>query len=345
MTDTAPSASYQKAAFTAVVATVGAVLFIALGIPAGPILGAMILVAIVALAGFPTGFPPVVRAPQLAIMGIAAGTTITPATVAVAAAWPLSIVALLLSTILMQATGYLVLRRLGTFDPVTAFLAAAPGSLSAVLVLAEEQGADVPRVAIPQTIRVSGIVALTPLLLTHAPTPVWADGPAMLHGSPAWAVLVAASFAGWLLARWLRWPLPPFLGCLVGSGIVHVLGIVSLRLPYMVVMIALIGLGGVIGSRFSGLRPKDVVALIPVSFALMATTAAIGGTTGVVVGHLLGIGALPGLLAFAPGSMEMMISIAVTLHIQPAYVAAHHITRNLLLLSAVPILSRKLYRR
>jgi uncharacterized membrane protein AbrB (regulator of aidB expression) len=37
--------------------------------------------------------------------------------------------------------------------------------------------------------------------------------------------------------------------------------------------------------------------------------------------------------------MEMMIAVSLALNAAPAYVAAHHLTRMLLLLTCVPILS------
>lgn len=335
------ASEWRKAGMTAALSSGGALLFMAVGIPAAPILGAMAAVAAASIAGARLGFHSGIRAPQLAVMGIAAGTTITPAALAAAAAWPLSILALIVVTVLMQLCAYGILRRFGRFDPLTAFLAAAPGSLSAVLIIAEERGANVPRVAIPQTIRVTGIVALTPILLAGAPQPIWLPQPALLHGVAAWLLLLIVSGIGWATARRLRWPLPPFLGCLVGSGAVHVGGTVSLHMPGLVVTIALVGLGGVIGSRFSGMRARDILSLVPVSLGVMLVTGLIGVGAGTVAGHALGIGTLPGLLAFAPGSMEMMISIAVTLNLQPAYVAAHHIVRTLLLLSVVPLLARR----
>jgi uncharacterized membrane protein AbrB (regulator of aidB expression) len=51
------------------------------------------------------------------------------------------------------------------------------------------------------------------------------------------------------------------------------------------------------------------------------------------------------MLAFAPGALESLIIVAFAVDSDPAYVAAHHIARFLVLIAAVPLLARWLARR
>ncbi len=60
---------------------------------------------------------------------------------------------------------------------------------------------------------------------------------------------------------------------------------------------------------------------------------------GIAAGLLSGVGIAPGLLAYAPGSMETMIAMAVALNAHPAYVAAHHTVRLVILITTVPLMS------
>jgi uncharacterized membrane protein AbrB (regulator of aidB expression) len=46
------------------------------------------------------------------------------------------------------------------------------------------------------------------------------------------------------------------------------------------------------------------------------------------------------LLAFAPGGVEVMAAMAVQLALEPAFVAAHHVLRLLVLTVLIPVLIR-----
>ena len=327
---------------TAAIAAAGAGVFTVLRIPAGAILGALLFSAAAALSGRRLGWPAPLRNLLFFVTGVGAGASVTPAALKAAQVWPLSILALVAATLLMWLAGALAFRRLSGVDRRTAALATAPGALSAVMVLSEEQGADVVSVAVAQTLRISSLVAVAPLALG-----LGHSAPAASHavsGFPpalAWGALLAAAVAGWRLAVWLKWPVPVFLGALLGSGLLHGGGLVSVTLPPWIVQAAAAGLGAVIGSRFSGIRVRDLVTLLPASLGTLAIMAAIGVPAGALVGWWIGVGPVPGLMAFAPGSMEMMIAVSLSLNAQPAYVAAHHVVRTLLLLALLPAMAAR----
>lgn len=327
---------------TAVVAAVGAGVFVLLHIPAGAILGAMLFSAAAALAGRRLVWPTPLRNLLFFATGVGAGASVTPAALKAAQAWPLSILALLATTVLMWAVGAVVFRKLSGADRRTAALATAPGALSAVMVLSEEQGADVVSVAVAQTLRISTLVAIAPLALSlgHV-APVLRNPEAGVPGALGWALLLAGSVAGWRLAVALKWPVPVFLGALLGSGLLHATGAVGVILPPLAVQVTAAGLGSVIGSRFTGIRPGDLLRMLPASALTLVVMAAIGVPIGALVGWQVGVGPVPGLMAFAPGSMEMMIAVSLSLNAQPAYVAAHHVVRTLLLLAALPALAAR----
>ena len=64
----------------------------------------------------------------------------------------------------------------------------------------------------------------------------------------------------------------------------------------------------------------------------------IAGPVGYLVRDAVGVGPLAGVMAFAPGSMEVLVAVALTLNAHPAYVAVHHLTRTMLLLAALQAL-------
>src|SRR5258708_20636727 len=72
---------------------------------------------------------------------------------------------LALATFWSTVGSRLYLQRSHDWDRTSAFLAASPGALSQIIILAAEKGADVPAIAVVQTMRVIILTAALPLLL------------------------------------------------------------------------------------------------------------------------------------------------------------------------------------
>ncbi len=328
---------------TAVIGAAGALLLTLLQVPAGGLVGAMAAVAIASLCGRPTGFPVPLQAVMFMVVGASVGAAATPEAFRSIVAWPLSLAILLVSTILMYAAGYWIFRRFGHCDPVTAFFAAAPGALSAVIVMAEGEGAVMSRVASAQALRVAVITAGSPFLLTafhlHTPAHLGATGD---QSWLAWSLLIASAPLGWLAAARLKWPSPAFLGPMALSGALHAAGLLTLSPPRAVVLVASAGLGAMVGTRFRGVHPGHLLSFFPPATASFTVMAAIGLTAGWAAGALSGVGPMAGMLAFAPGSMDVLIAIALASGQGPAYVAAHHTVRLLGVMAALPWIGPKI---
>jgi membrane AbrB-like protein len=202
--------------------------------------------------------------------------------------------------------------------------------------LAEQGGTDVRKVAVAQSLRLVILVSLAPLAtMTGRPELFPTLSPALVGGPAGWCVAVAAVLAGWRLALQLRWPAAPFMGSLLASILIHATGLVQARLPSEVLLVFGAALGALIGSRFAGLGFGDLVREARACLALVVVMALIGVPVGIVVGNAVGVGPLAGVMAFAPGSMEVLVAISLTLNAHPAYVAVHHLTRTMLLLAAL----------
>ncbi len=338
--------SAVRALETAGIGAAGAAVLVVLNVPAGATLGAMLATATAALAGRKLGWPSSIRVLMFLVMGFAAGLTLTPEAIQAALLWPLSIVMLIVATAFMWIAGLWAFARLSPTDTGTAFYASAPGALSIVLILADRQKADMPKVAVAQSIRMLVLVASSPLAVmtghTIAQPPF---EPGLIGGPTAWLVGVAAALAAWKVAERLRAPAPAFLGSMVAAGALQGTGLVHITMPRDLMLVATTALGALIGARFSGLRPADLLRYLPASVALVLVMAAIAIPAGIGVGVMVGVGPTAGLLAFAPGSMEMMIAVSLTLNAAPAYVAAHHLARMLMLLAFVPFLSAQWQKR
>lgn len=317
----------------------GATLLVLLRVPAGAVLGALVATAAASLGGRRLGWPGYVRQALYLQLGYSAGATVTPAAVGAVMLWPLSLVALAATALAMWAVGWLVFRRLSPTDGRTAFYAASPGALGTVLVLAEQQGTDLRKVAVAQSLRLVILVCLAPLATTTGRPEIFlSQSPALLGGLAGWAVAVAAVLAGWRLALQLRWPAAPFMGSLLASLLIHATGLVQAKLSGDVLLVFGAALGALIGSRFAGFGFGDLAREARACLALVGVMALIGVPVGIVVGDWVGVGPLAGMMAFAPGSMEVLVAISLTLNAHPAYVAVHHLTRTMLLLVALQAL-------
>ena len=328
---------------TAVYGAAGGTLLALAHVPAGALVGAMMAVAAASLAGRPTGAPASLQTVLFLFMGVAVGATVTPDALRSALIWPLSLAILVAATFVITAVGDWIFQKIGRCDPVTAFYAAAPGAFGAVIVMAQADGAVMSQVASAQVLRLAALTMASPLLLSSAPVHAIAvhAETAMLGGGAGWGLLLAGAVAGWALAERLKWPSASFLGPMAASALLHGVGVVGVSFPRPMVMVVSAMLGAIVGTRFSGVKPMDLLRFLPTVLAalLVMTTLALGAGWG--AGVISGVGPTAGVLGFAPGSMDVMIAISLAVGASPAYVTAHQTMRLLVLLAALPVFARR----
>jgi len=114
------------------------------------------------------------------------------------------------------------------------------------------------------------------------------------------------------------------------------MGLVEGGLPPWVRGVALVGIGALIGSRFARMRAKTLLSHVNAALGSFAIAILISGifvamivlTTQVRFGDVV--------VAFAPGAMDAMLALALTLHIDPIFVGAHHLSRFVFVTIATP---------
>jgi membrane AbrB-like protein len=307
----------------------GGALFLLLNLPGGLISGAMIAVGIAAIAGRPLAMPPILTQSVLVLLGISLGSLVSRQLLQHMSAYPLTIALLALATFCSTFGSSLYLQRFHGWDQTSAFLAGSPGALSQITILAAEKGADVPAIAVVQTMRVIILTAALPLLL--AVTGIAPSSPpatAVAIASPIeLAALIAAAVAVALLLRLTKFPASWMFGAMIGSSVLHGTGLIEGGLPPWVRAAALVGIGALIGSRFARMRTKTLLSHVNAalgSFAIAIMISAIFVAVIVLTTHVRFADVV---VAFAPGAMDAMLALALTLHIDPIFVGAHHLSR------------------
>ncbi|TCO74198.1 AbrB family transcriptional regulator [Rhodovulum euryhalinum] len=318
----------------------GAVLATLLGVPAPFLTGPALTVTLLALGGVPVTMPARLRDACFVAIGVNMGAGVTPEAVATAARWPLSLALLAVVVLAILLFGARLLERLFGFDRMSALLTATPGHLSYVLSLSTDVRADLPRVTMIQTLRVLSLTLVVPFvapLLGEGDLPLLPPGPAPMTLVVLVPLVAAAVLTGLAFQR-LRVPAALLLGGMAVSGLGHATGTIEGTMPAWASIPAFTVMGTLIGTRFAGITPRMVWQALGASSLLTLFAAAISLAAAALVAQVLGLPMLTALIAFAPGGLETMMAMSLLLDADPAYVAAHHIFRLLVLTVALPII-------
>ncbi|MDD9732275.1 AbrB family transcriptional regulator [Mameliella sp. AT18] len=316
----------------------GALVFGLIGFPAAALTGSAVGVTLAGLAGLRFDLPVWMRTAAFILLGVNIGTGVTPETLQAAASWPLSIAVLGASLPLGLAIAKAGMVRWMGFSQRDAILASAPGHLSYVLSMSLEQGGPTAQIAVIQSIRVLFLTLCVPLLVSVV---FGASGATLLPVADMTLIsLGLLGLAGLIVGygyQKLRVPAAFLMAGMTVSALGHVTDLTPGRLSAELGDAAFVVMGTMIGSRFAGqsgaVLRNSVMAgawltLVNVITTLMAVTVAL---------VLMGVPPAVLIVAYAPGGVEAMAAIAVTLGLDPAYVAAHHVMRLLILSLLLPI--------
>lgn len=330
------------AALTSLAALAGAGIAALLGVPAGALVGAMLAVALMAALGHAVTVPATVRDLAFLVIGISLGAGIDASVLPQLPGWSISLLGLAVALVATMAASTFVLQRVFAVDWQTAVLASAPGTLSNVVAIAVEGKGDASAVTILQLMRLMILVTLVPPLATMLGAPETAAGAAR----PVMPLLI---FAG-LLAVGL--PLGRFAGrhgisaaCLltgiVLSGVAHGAGLIHGAAPSWMVFLGFTMTGAVLGTRISKVDLRSVLKLAGAGAVVVAMALGMALLFALVTQALTGLPLGQILIAYAPGGVEAMAAIGLALGYDPAFVAAHHFARILILLVLVPAFLRR----
>ncbi len=334
-----PEAFLKETVPTLLIGAAGAGLFWLIGFPAAVLTGPAAAVSLATIMGLRTAIPPLLRDAVFLMIGLSIGSTVTPEVIATALTWPVSLAILTITLVFVVVVARAALVRGFGYEPMTALLSATPGHLSYVLGLSTDLDADVPRVALVQTVRVLLLTLLVPVLIA-----LWGvEGTAYLTDrgaiSPLALVLVfPIALALGLVFQRLGVPAPILMGGMAVSAFGHGLDLTPGTLPVWLTTAALMCMGALIGTRFRGFDRRGLLGALAAGLVTTIIACAVAAVGAVIAAQIVGLPAAALLLAFAPGGVEVMAALAIETGLEPALVAAHHVFRLLALTVLVPIM-------
>jgi len=312
----------------------------AAGVPAGWLMGGAVVVSIAALMGAPVVMPIWLRNVTYVLIGMSMGASVPRNSLELIAQWPITMAALAIELIIIIATTGYMLQRVFGLDRGTAYLSSFPGHLSFVMGIASAGVGDSRQITIIQIIRILMLTICIPMLALFLPEAHFTAPPAPAPMGLVMLVLygLACAMVGWIFHR-LKAPAGFVLGAMACGMVAKLNGFIDGSLPEPVVLAGFILVGALIGARFAGITAREFAR------------AAIGGliATGMTVGIVTAITLIVSLfvdmpftqlwLGLSPGALEGMGALGVALGLDTAFIAAHHVSRLLMLTIAIPLVT------
>jgi uncharacterized protein len=356
-----------KGACFVVLSGMGGVVLTLLGLQVGWIIGSLLMAAFLSFWS-----PPFLRLSETqkqkqqiwlrmgqCILGIHLGQQLDLSVLTTFKANSLTIMVILISSILFSLGSGYVLYRLCTTDMLTSFYSTAPGGLSAMPGMAQEEGANTAVVTMVQVMRVFMVVLSVPLLITGIASPLEGsavDNQARFSDIPDFQIghlfgtvlLVLIAWGGYFIGKFLKIPAPWLVGSMLTVAIFQNFcamidyPIIAWWPPFLIAL-AQIMIGSSVGanlkkSMFVGMKKIFIVSFIS-TFALMFFML-LGAY---VVTELTGIPFVTTSLAFAPGGVAEMTSTSIALHGDSMFVVAVQVIRIIVVSVTLPPLFRLLH--
>jgi uncharacterized protein len=351
----APLAMFDAVAFWRTVIALGlggltGWIAVMIGLPLPWMLGPMVGVAIAALAGAPIRGPGLLRPIVVPVIGVMLGSSITPDILQALGKWSVTVAFLIPFLFALAGVSYAIYRGIGRYDPVTAWFSAMPGGLNDMLVMGAEAGGVERKIALAHASRVFLVIVFVVLFFglflgvtTSGDNGNWVSLAELTLMD--WVILGLCAALGVPMGNLVRLPAAQVFGPMILSGIAHVTGIVTVAPPSVIVILAQLVIGTIVGSRFMGAALRDVGRdlLLGIASSVSMLTVAVGFAW--AVHHVTALAMTQTFLAFSPGGLAEMSLLAIAMGTDVAFVSVMHVVRLTLVIGAAAPLFRLMNRR
>lgn len=322
---------------------------LALHVPAAVLLGCMLGALVFSTRGVQLAVPHIAFGWGQGLLGCLMAQSLHPAQLGpVLRQWPLFLAGTVLLIAASSALGWWLMRR-QVMPGTTALWGMAPGAASAMVVMADQCGADVRLVAFMQYTRVV-VVTLVAALVARAAGGHQPMEPAAVQwlamGAPADLLVTAALVLGgaWLARRWTL-PGGAMVLPLVAAVAVQVVWGLTPGLPPALMALAYAAIGWSVGLRFTRAVLLHAWRALPQVLAAIGLLMGAGMALGAVLVGAAGLDPLSAYLATSPGGADSMAVIAATSAVETSFVMAMQLARFLMVLVTGPPLTRWLARQ
>lgn len=314
-------------------------------LPVPALLGSGLLIALLAFTTLPLSMPILMRNIGFTILGCSMGSSITPEMLAKVSQWPLSLLGLAVTVTAMMALSTWVLSTYFQQTKNTALLASTPGALSTVVALASEGKGDLSTVVVLQSLRLILVMLIFPIIIQS----LGLQGSIYLGNSQQlslpWLTVLALLLTAFALAQTLeqvKLPAAYVLSGLVLSGLGHLSGWLEGNLPNSIVNLGFVIIGCTVGSRLKGMKWQELRSLSFAAFISIALSSLIAALGAGLMATALDLPFGQVWIAYSPGGIEAMAALALALHYDPAYIAAHHLSRIVAITLIMPWIAQRL---
>lgn len=309
--------------------------FAFLGVPLPWLLGPMLSVGALSMAGLTLSMPKGARQTGQLLLGTGIGLNFTPAVAVFVMDHIAVMVICALASILFGLVSALYLRKVAKVDMATAYFASVPGGVVEMAIQATKWGGEMAPVSLAQSLRILCVVTTIPTALTlmgavgHSPFEAQ-NLPFDLRGFP---VLIALSLLFGGLMAWRKITNGWLLGPLAAGALVTVLDLHLSGMPRELLNLSQVLIGSFIGLRYRRELVLPLRRFLP--HALLSTLVLVGLNIlfGLGVAEVTGLPAASMVLSVSPGGMAEMSITAAVLELGVPLIAAFHIIRIFLVIA------------
>jgi membrane AbrB-like protein len=291
----------------------------------------------------PAGLPKPFRTSALALIGVAAGSSIQADVVAQIARQPWLIIGGTVGTLLITLLAGQLLRLSPVVDANTAMLSSIAGGASGLTVMAKELDADETIVAAVQYLRVLVVVVTVPFVAPFLGHTTESLGvPATAEGT-MWSSLLftAVALAGGLgLARLFTFASSTLvLPMGIAAGLAWWGVLPGAQVPAVLLNGTYAVIGLMVGLDLSRQALRRIASLLPLVGGMLIISLVGCAALGIGLSHLLGVSAFSGYLAFTPGGLPAVTAVAVAAGADTEFVVSCQVIRLLLALLAAAVIA------
>ncbi|MZR31126.1 AbrB family transcriptional regulator [Sneathiella litorea] len=332
---------FKRTSLALTVGGIGGALFFIADLPLAWMLGSMVFSTIAALRGVNLAVNGTLRKIMTAILGVMLGSGFSTDTFAAMGRWSGGLLLLLVSVALSMVLVYIFYRRVGKFDPITAYFSAAPGGLNVMYEVGEAKGGHGPTIALIHASRILILVMTVPLIFRYGVGFAGNDQAVSLFGSihdlagDGW--LLVATLIGYFGGYLCRLPAYHLMGPLLATAGFQMAGITDVSPPMILVYASQLVIGTAIGARFLGTRFRDIRRVIGLSFVSTTLMVLIAAIFAYFFAESIGVSIAGIILALSPGGLAEMSLVALALGIDVAFVSTMHVIRISLIIALVPM--------